>query len=287
MMTLEAARAFYADEIRTVANLQSPALVHALASVPREAFLGPGPWDLATADPRRPGAVIYRKTPDANPRHIYHNVLVAIDASRELNNGHPSTLAACLDTLNLSPGERFVHVGCGIGYYTALAAAIVGGAGTVLAIEIDEELAMRAKQNLRAHAHVTVLPGDGATYEPGLCDAILVNAGFTHPLGIWLDALKERGRLLVPITTAAPGSPISAGGMLLVMREEQRFRAQPAMPIAIFASPTGRNDRLNGVIREAFTLGQWLRIRRVRRDQHPKVETCCIHGDSICLSAED
>ncbi len=241
MLSVEAARQFYADEIRTVANLQSAALVDALASIPREAFLGPGPWDLATPDPRRPGAVVYRKTPDANPRHIYHNVLVAIDASRELNNGHPGTLAACLDALNLAPGETFLHVGCGV----------------------------------------------GATFEPGPCDAILVNAGFTHPLPIWLDSLKDGGRLLLPITVTSPGNPIGAGGMLLVTREADHLRAQPVMPIAIFASPTGREDSLNAVIRQAFATGNWFRMKSVRRGHHVKTDACCIHTEGVCLSQEE
>jgi protein-L-isoaspartate(D-aspartate) O-methyltransferase len=286
MMPLETIRRFYAEEIQSVANLQSAALVDALASVPRERFLGPGPWDVAMPDPRRPGAVVYRKTPDADPRHVYHNVLVAIDAARELNNGHPGTLAACLDSLNLAPGETFLHVGCGAGYYTALAAAIVGGTGRVIGIEIDQELASRAKENLRTLNHVTVRSGDATTYEPEPCDAILVNAGFTHPLPPWLDALKVGGRLLLPITAAVPGSPISVGWMLLVTRDAGRFRAQSTMPMAIFASPSGRDDGLNVLIRQTLATGGWLRVKTVRRDAHVKTDTCCIHSDHVCLAYE-
>jgi protein-L-isoaspartate O-methyltransferase len=51
-MTLEECRRFYADEIRFAGNVQSPALVEAFARVPRETFLGPGPWEIASADLR-------------------------------------------------------------------------------------------------------------------------------------------------------------------------------------------------------------------------------------------
>jgi ABC-2 type transport system ATP-binding protein len=34
-------------------------------------------------------------TRDTDPRHVYHNVIIANDAARTLNNGHPSTLALC------------------------------------------------------------------------------------------------------------------------------------------------------------------------------------------------
>lgn len=43
MPTAQSAREFYAAEIESVANLQSASLVKALASVQREAFLGPAP----------------------------------------------------------------------------------------------------------------------------------------------------------------------------------------------------------------------------------------------------
>jgi len=34
----------------------------------------------------------------------------------------PAALARWLDTLDLAPGERLLHVGCGVGYYTAIGA---------------------------------------------------------------------------------------------------------------------------------------------------------------------
>ena len=50
-MDLALRRRFFAEEIEAVAKLRSPALVDALACVPREQFLPPGPWSvLAEAD---------------------------------------------------------------------------------------------------------------------------------------------------------------------------------------------------------------------------------------------
>ena len=45
-----AIRQFYAEELLAVCNLQSAALVRALATVPRERFLGPGPWRIRGMD---------------------------------------------------------------------------------------------------------------------------------------------------------------------------------------------------------------------------------------------
>jgi len=85
-------RRFYAEELRVVADLRSEALVQAFATVPREAFLGPGPWQICSVK-QGIGAPEYRPTPDANPERVYHNVAIAIDTARQLHNGQPSALA--------------------------------------------------------------------------------------------------------------------------------------------------------------------------------------------------
>jgi protein-L-isoaspartate(D-aspartate) O-methyltransferase len=43
---LERARREFAEKIRAMSALRSTRLVDALASVPREKFLGPGPWQI-------------------------------------------------------------------------------------------------------------------------------------------------------------------------------------------------------------------------------------------------
>lgn len=109
---LELQRQWYADEVRWSAKLKTERLVRALATVPREAFLGRGPWHILGD---RAFARGYEKTSDADPRHLSHNVLVAIDPRRRLNNGLPSFLTSLIDQLNLKEGETVYHVGCGTG----------------------------------------------------------------------------------------------------------------------------------------------------------------------------
>ena len=43
---LERVRADFAEKLREVAGLRSRSLVRALATVPREHFVGPGPWQI-------------------------------------------------------------------------------------------------------------------------------------------------------------------------------------------------------------------------------------------------
>jgi hypothetical protein len=86
-VTLDALRKFYAEEIAAVSNVTARGLIDAFARVPAERFLGPGPWKIAVGfEPDKP----YRTTPDADPSHVYHNVVVALDAARQLNNGQPT-----------------------------------------------------------------------------------------------------------------------------------------------------------------------------------------------------
>src|SRR4030095_9014961 len=128
-LTIEDYRRFFADEIRFVANLNSPALVDAFARVPREKFIGPGPWQVGSAEVRAlaaagMGRAAYVTVGD--PRQRYHNVLVVLDAAGDINNGQPSALAHWINGLDLQPGNRVYHLGCGVGYYRAIIAEGVG-----------------------------------------------------------------------------------------------------------------------------------------------------------------
>ena len=149
-MDLALRRRFFAEEIEAVAKLRSQALVDALAAVPREGFLPPGPWTvMAEADFTGISPAKTRQTPDADPARVYHNIGVAIDPERQLFNGQPATLAPWIDSLDLAPGARVLHVGCGLGYYTAVMAVCVGDRGRVLAFEADAALADTARRNPR------------------------------------------------------------------------------------------------------------------------------------------
>src|SRR6185295_6799167 len=111
MITLDLRRQFFAEELEAVCRLRSPLLVKAFAMVPREQFLGPGPWMVLAENPYMTAATSFggsglglRETPDADPGRVYHNIAVAIDPARQRFNGQPGTLAAWLDTLDFAPG---------------------------------------------------------------------------------------------------------------------------------------------------------------------------------------
>ena len=279
MTDLQALREYYAEELRAVAHLQSEALVRAFAKVPREHFLGPGPCQVFS-----PGSEIDWTTKDADPRHLYHNLLVVIDAERHLNNGYPSFLAFLIDELQLQLGEHVVHIGCGTGYYTAIMAEVVGSKGHVTAIEIDSGLSGRAHGNLSYLSHVEVFEGDGGKKDPGSCDAILINAGATHPPSIWLQSLRPAGRLLLPLTVTDDTDPGRAGHVLKVTRQPQGFTASFISGVRIFPCVGGRDAELNERLKEAFDRGDWKSVQSLRREPHKLADTCWLHADNFCLS---
>ena len=56
--------------------------------------------------------------------------------------------AFLLDKVKVGRGERVLHLGCGMGYYTAILAELGGPEGAVLALEIDAPLAGTAREAL-------------------------------------------------------------------------------------------------------------------------------------------
>ena len=266
---LEYARRAYAEELKYSAGVESPAVVEAFARVPRERFLGPGPWRLIS--PMRMGG--YWTTPDAAPERLYHDVLVAIDEERGLNNGQPSLWAALYDQLGLARGERVVHVGTGTGYYTAIMAEIVGPTGAVMGVEVDAGLAARARDNLAlAWPQARVVAGDGFAFRPErLVDAVVINAGASHLSLAWLDALAEGGRLLVPLT----GSD-RWGGYLMVTRLAGPARGYGARYVSrtgIIPCVGGRDAGAEAKLKEALQRAPFDAVRSLRRAPEEPPET--------------
>src|SRR4030095_2928289 len=215
MGDLDDIRRKYAEGIRGVLKLRfsivlSKDLVDAFSKVPRESFLGPGPWLIRGTRNKiwhRFTCWLDRSDPTGDwtavdPEDLYrHDAIVAIDAKRGLNNGQPSGLASWIHFLELHKGDRVLHVGCGVGYYTAIIAEVVGPTGHVIGIEINPELASRACENLAYLNHVEVVHGDGGECVTGPTDAVLINAGATHPRSAWLDSLQVGGRMVMPLET--------------------------------------------------------------------------------------
>jgi protein-L-isoaspartate(D-aspartate) O-methyltransferase len=289
MMTIEDCRVFYSQEIRFAANLSTPGLVEAFARVQREHFLGPSPWLIGSAEARAlsaSGMVQMSYLAVEDPRDLYHNVVVSIDRLKDINNGQPGSLARWIDALALKPGERAFHLGCGVGYYTAIVAEVVGPSGSVVGLELDAALAARARENLAAYRNVAVHAGDGAGFDPGPCDAIFVNCGVTHPQNIWLERLIDAGRLVVPFTMAV-NSTLGQGIMTKIVRHPAGYTAEMVSPVAIFSGGNLRDHALEPLMAKALRTGGLLNVKSVRRDAHEVRDSCVLHASEVCLSSSE
>ena len=81
---LRIVRAAYAKQVLAAASVVDARLAQAFADIPREDFLGPGPW-LVLRWLRH-----YVPTPDADPVYLYTHDLVALVPEWRVNNGQPS-----------------------------------------------------------------------------------------------------------------------------------------------------------------------------------------------------
>ena len=282
MSAADDARRWFAEELRVTYALDSRRLVEAIATIPRERFLPPGPWLL-----RGPHNPAPRTSDDADPKHVYHDVAIAVVPERHLFNGQPSLIATWLQSLRLDEGQRVLHIGCGTGYFTAWIAHVVGERGRVCAIDVDPALAARAADNLSDFPWVSVAAGDGRNELPTDIDIVLVHAGTTHIVPEWLDAIRDGGRLLVPLTCEIPGMPsgIGKGIMLMATRDGESWQAKPGVPVAIYSMVGVRDPQLQPALGQAMMNGAFMRVSRLRRDPHQPDSTCCVHSGAVCLAS--
>lgn len=272
---LDQIRRDFAERVTSRMRPHDQRVVAAYAKVPRERFLGPGPWLIRSADG-------YMRTPDADPVHIYRDILVALEPLQRLNNGQPSLHAAAIARLGLKAGETVLHIGAGTGYYTAILAEVVGPAGWVHAYEIEPRLAALAKANLGERDNV-VLHDEMEQRVLPQADAIYVNAGAGGPQRQWLDALNPSGRLLFPLT-----GDDGSGVMLIVRRTEdpQVFAARCLGPVQFIPLVGGHDDIASPHIAAAWTDGRLARVRTLFAGKPLEPASCLLEGDGWWLSSD-
>jgi protein-L-isoaspartate(D-aspartate) O-methyltransferase len=180
-------RRAYAMQILSAVGVDNPRIEAAFAAVPREAFLGPGPWQAFR------WGMAYRPSPSADPVYLYTDDVVGIWPERKINNGQPSLHAHLINQAAPAEGEHVVHIGTGAGYFTAILAELVGPSGRVTGIEFEPTLAAQSKSNLAGSPNVTIVEGDGAAVPFDQADVIYVNAGATRPAKNWLGCATAGG----------------------------------------------------------------------------------------------
>jgi protein-L-isoaspartate(D-aspartate) O-methyltransferase len=263
-------RATYAHEVVVRYGTNDPAVEAAFAKVPREAFLGPPPWWFGSG-----GTGFWSKTSD--PVELYRDELIALDRAKGINNGQPSLHALCISGLRLTKRDHVLHIGAGTGYYTAILAEL---AGSVDAYEIEASLADRAALNLAPWRNTTVHAESAAGRKLPEADAIYVSAGASHPDPFWLDAVRDGGRLLFPLT-----GDEGWGGMLLVERRDHAFAASFLSNCGFIHCAGPRDPVTAARLTKMFRSGGKDEVRSLTR-QPPPGPAVWFAGDGWYLSTE-
>ena len=115
----------------------------------------------------------------------------------------PHSYPLFYEPLGLRQGDRFLEVGLGSGYGTALAREVVGPEGMVVAVEIDPVTYAFAGKNLESSGYrdIVLVEGDGAFGCPEFApyDRICITAACPSIPSPLLDQLREGGKLIAPV----------------------------------------------------------------------------------------
>lgn len=241
----------FSDGLRLQANLADTEaanrVVEAFRNVPREAFAGQGPWRFRS--PLSPKNTQI-SSPDADPRWLYHDMLVVLDEAKGINIGQPSMWARFLAKTNIKSGARILQVGSGVGYYIAILSQLAEHDGYVFAYDIEAELAERAASNLAGYDNVCVRHGNAVIdlIDDGPFDAIIAFAGVTHVPEAWSTQLGQNAVLLLPLTGRR-----GAGAMILGRPDESGFIARTIGPCGFYHCLDARTDRLAVEVDKMFS----------------------------------
>jgi protein-L-isoaspartate(D-aspartate) O-methyltransferase len=171
-------------EVLQTSGIRDERIAAALSDVPRHLFLPHLPPEDAYLD----DAIVTKRDADGQP----------ISSSSQ-----PAIMAIMLDQLTLASGQRVLEIGAGTGYNAALMRHIVGPSGTVVSVDIDADVADRAREHLASAGYpdVTVVAADGAEgYPPDApYDRVIATVGVSDLAPAWLHQAAPGARIVVPL----------------------------------------------------------------------------------------
>jgi protein-L-isoaspartate(D-aspartate) O-methyltransferase len=145
-------------------------------------------------------------TPRAYRDHAYEEIPLPLPG-RRATISCPHSYPLFYEPLGLGEGHRFLEVGVGSGYGTALAREVVGDRGQVVAIDIDATTLAFARENLdrAGYTDVVLVHGDGGLGDPRHApyDRICVTAACPDMPPPLIEQLAARGRLIAPVIEGA------------------------------------------------------------------------------------
>lgn len=172
------------DQLRQNGAVRTPGVEAAMRAVPRHVFVPDAPLRRAYADD-----VVQTKLDSGG---------IPISAASQ-----PSIVAVMLEQLAVAPGMRVLEIGAGTGYNAALLAHLAGDGGSVVTLDVDDDIVDGARAALAAAGFpdVAVIREDGALgYAPDApYDRIIATVGTRDVPLAWQDQLAPGGRIVVPL----------------------------------------------------------------------------------------
>ena len=218
------------------------------------------------------------------PRHLFvprvdfvtaysdQPVFIRWDAGTPISSStQPRMMAIMIEQLGLEPGLRVLEIGAGTGYNAAILAHIVGESGSVITVDIDQDIVDEAAGNLSkaGYDNVKCVCGDGfegfSTDRP--YDRIIVTVGAYDISPHWVDQLKDGGIMVVPLWFK--GFSLSVA----VEKRDGELKGLSASP-CLFIPIRGISERTEGFFPVGYppndflemTIGLELDDQRYRRD---------------------
>lgn len=119
------------------------------------------------------------------------------------SSSQPKMMALMMEQLDLEPGNRVLEIGAGTGYNAAILAHVAGDNGSVITMDIDQDIVDEAAGNLSeaGYGRVKVICGDGFEGFPEgrPYDRISVTVGAYDVSPHWVDQLRDGGVIVVPL----------------------------------------------------------------------------------------
>ena len=182
----------------------SPAVLNAIANVPRDRFV------------------------PHHMRHLsYENTPLPIGQGQTISQ--PFIVALMTELLQPSPSDTVLEIGAGSGYQAAVLSQLVNRLYTV---EIVPELAKNAAKllNTLGMKNVEVRQGDGSMGWPEHApyDSIIVTAAAAEIPPVLTEQLKPGGRMVIPV-----GYPGQTQQLLLVEKDQSgNLTGRTVLPVA-------------------------------------------------------
>ena len=251
-----ALRSALVDTLRASGVFRDPEVERTLLAVPRHVFL--------------PGVSVSEAYADIAVPTRWQDGVAISSASQ------PAIVAIMLEQLEARPGMRVLEIGAGVGYNAALLAELVGPAGSVTTLDIDQDIVDEAAAHLEAagYERVRAIATDGGYGWPADApyDRVVLTVGAGDIAPAWFEQLVDGGVLVLPLWLGGGQASVAFRKRDGALTSESvapcgfmRLRGQEASSEHIVTLPDGRQLFAEDAEQIAGDIASLLRERPRRR----------------------